>query len=66
MPLLLILAALVAIPRVIGQAQATNLTFFQQFVAGEIPVREIVWKTRSLPPPTNGPPGGWAECVSGA
>jgi len=65
MPFLLVLAALVAIHGALGQTPSTNLTFFQRFVAGEIPVREIVWKTRNLPPPTNSPAGFWAPYRAG-
>ena len=65
MPLLLILAALAVIHGALGQTPSTNLTFFQRFIAGEIPVREIVWKTRNLPPPTNGPAGFWAPNRAG-
>lgn len=65
MPLLLFLAALLVALPALGQPSSTNLTFFQRFVSGEIPFRELVWRTRFLPPPTNGPPGGWSVLRAG-
>lgn len=49
----------------IGQPASTNLMFFQRFVAGEIPVREIVWRTRGLPPMSHHPAQGWVIWRSG-
>ena len=65
MPFFLVLAALVAIHGAFGQTPSTNRTFFQRFVAGEIPVREIVWRPQGLPRSTNAPPPRRLEWRSG-